>query len=209
MASKSPQGRISAQAFAKQWPDRARWIMQSTRRLWLSQCVGLAALAEVAAAQQHAHDAVRSSTPPPFQTLDAAEAMEIDAITSQIVPSTDGPGAHEAGVVYFIDRALSTFDKDLRESYRTGMAGVQQKRKEMFPGSTSIATLANDRQIQLIHGIETSDFFELLRTHTLYGFLGNPSYGGNRDRVGWKLIGFEDRMAYQPPFGYYDAEVNK
>ena len=34
-------------------------------------------------------------------------------------------------------------------------------------------------------------------------------YGGNRDRVGWKLIGFEDRMAYQPPFGYYDAHVDK
>jgi hypothetical protein len=42
-------------------------------------------------------------------------------------------------------------------------------------------------------------------THTLYGFLGNSSYGGNRDNVGWKLIGFEDRMAYQPPFGYYDG----
>ena len=183
--------------------------MQSTRRLWLSQCVGLAALAEVAAAQQHAHDSVASSTPPPFQTLTPAEAAEIDAITSQIVPSSDGPGAHEAGVVYFIDRALSTFDSDLRESYRTGMAGVQQKRKEMFTGSASIAALTSDQQIRLIHGIETTDFFELLRTHTLYGFLGNPSYGGNRDRVGWKLIGFEDRMAYQPPFGYYDAEDNK
>ncbi len=39
----------------------------------------------------------------------------------------------------------------------------------------------------------------------MYGFLGNPSYGGNRDHVGWKLIGFEDRMAFQPPFGYYDG----
>jgi gluconate 2-dehydrogenase gamma chain len=183
--------------------------MQSTRRLWLSQCVGIAALAEVASAQQHAHDAVRSSTPPAFQTLTSAEAVEIDAITSQIVPSSDGPGAHEAGVVYFIDRALSTFDAGLRESYRAGIAGVQQKRKQMFPGSASIATLSSDQKIQLIHGIETTEFFELLRTHTLYGFLGNPSYGGNRDHVGWKLIGFEDRMAYQPPFGYYDAEENK
>ena len=90
--------------------------MQTTRRLWLSQCVGIAALAEVAAAQQHAHEAVTSSTPPPFQTLDPAMAAEIDAITSQIIPSTDGPGAREAGVIYFIDRALSTFDADQRES---------------------------------------------------------------------------------------------
>jgi gluconate 2-dehydrogenase gamma chain len=180
--------------------------MQSTRRLWLSQCVGIAALAEVAAAQQHAHAAVKSSTPPPFQTLDPATAAELDAIASQIIPSTDGPGAHEAGVVYFIDRALSTFDADLRESYRNGLASVQQKRKELFPGSASIAALSNGEQIKLIHAIETTDFFGLLRTHTLYGFLGNPSYGGNRDHIGWKLIGFEDRMAFQPPFGYYDAE---
>ena len=182
--------------------------MQSTRRLWLSQCVGIAALADVAAAQQHAHDAVASSTPPPFQALDAEMAAEIDAITSQIIPSTDGPGAREAGVVYFIDRALATFDAGLRDSYRMGMAGVQQKRQEMFPGSASVAGLKSEQQIQLIRSIEGSDFFELLRTHTMYGFLGNPSYGGNRDRVGWKLIGFDNRMAYQPPFGYYDAPGN-
>jgi gluconate 2-dehydrogenase gamma chain len=179
--------------------------MRSTRRLWLSQCVGIAALAEVAAAQQHAHEAVQSPTPPAFQTLDRATAAEIDAITSQIIPSTDGPGAHEAGIIYFIDRALSTFDAHLRDAYRTGMAEVQQKRKELFPGSASVAGLTNDQQIRLIHGIETTDFFELLRTHTLYGFLGNPSYGGNRDHIGWKLIGFEDRMVFQPPFGYYDG----
>jgi gluconate 2-dehydrogenase gamma chain len=179
--------------------------MQSTRRLWLSQCVGIAALADIAAAQQHAHEAVQSSTPPAFQTLDPAMAPEIDAITSQIIPSTDGPGAREAGIIYFIDRALSTFDTHLQESYRKGMASVQLKRKEMFPSSASIASLANGQQIQLIHAIESTDFFELLRTHTLYGFLGNPSYGGNRDRVGWKLIGFDGHMAYQPPFGYYDG----
>jgi gluconate 2-dehydrogenase gamma chain len=187
--------------------------MQSTRRLWVSQCIGIAALADIAAAQQHAHEAAQSSTPTPFQTLDPATAAEIDAITSQIIPSAanssgDGPGAHEAGVVHFIDRALSTFDADLREAYRTGMAEVQKKRQELFPGSTSVTTLASDQQIHLIHAIEANDFFELLRTHTLYGFLGNPSYGGNRDRVGWKLIGFEDRMAFQPPFGYYDAPGN-
>ncbi|MGD0134908.1 MAG: gluconate 2-dehydrogenase subunit 3 family protein [Bryobacteraceae bacterium] len=183
--------------------------MQSTRRLWLSQCVGVAALAEMASAQQHAHEAAQSATPPPFQTLDAVTAAELDAITSQIIPSTDGPGAHEAGIVYFIDRALATFDSDLRASYRTGMASVQQKRKELFPGSASVAALKSEQQVQLIHAIEKTDFFELLRTHTLYGFLGNPSYGGNRNKVGWKLIGFEDRGAFQPPFGYYDANGDK
>ena len=43
---------------------------------------------------------------------------------------------------------------------------------------------------------------------TVLGFLGNPSYGGNRGEMGWKQIGFEHDMAYDPPFGYYDALVS-
>src|ERR1700679_1899778 len=136
--------------------------MQSTRRLWLSQCVGIAALADVAAAQQHAHEAAQSANPPSLQALDPAMATEIDAITSQIVPSGDGPGAHEAGVIYFIDRALSTFDADLLEAYRTGMGAVQKKHLEVFPGPTSIASLATDQQIKLIGAIENTEFFDLL-----------------------------------------------
>lgn len=34
-------------------------------------------------------------------------------------------------------------------------------------------------------------FFVLLALHTRQGFYADPIYGGNRDRVGWKLIGFE------------------
>ena len=37
------------------------------------------------------------------------------------------------------------------------------------------------------------------------GFFGNPSYWETADWAGWKLIGFEDRFHFEPPFGYYDA----
>ena len=82
------------------------WTLSFTRRTLLSQCAGIAAWAEIAAAQTHAHEAVKSGAPPQFQTLDAATAGEIEALTSQIIPSGESPGAREAGVVYFIDRAL-------------------------------------------------------------------------------------------------------
>jgi gluconate 2-dehydrogenase gamma chain len=167
----------------------------------------MAAWADVLSAQQHAPTAP-GSDPPHFETLDLVTAGEIEAIANQIIPSADGPGAREAGVIYFIDRALSTFAADDREAYRIGMAQFQQKRRELFPNSTTIASLTNQQQIALIHAIEASEFFELLRTHTVLGFLGNPSYGGNRGGIGWKQIGFEDRMMYQAPFGYYDAQVN-
>ena len=183
------------------------YIMNSTRRHWFSTCLAMAAWADVLSAQQHAHNDAGSATLH-FENLDPAAAAEVEAIANQIIPSTDGPGAREAGVIYFIDRALSTFAADDRESYRAGMAQLQQKRQELFPNSTTIASLTDQQQITLIRAIEASEFFELLRTHTVLGFLGNPSYGGNRGEIGWKQIGFEDRMMYQPPFGYYDAQVN-
>jgi gluconate 2-dehydrogenase gamma chain len=146
------------------------------------------------------------SAAPRLETLEGAEAAEIEAIAAQIIPSTGGPGAREAGVIYFIDRALGTFAAENRDAYRTGMAEIHQKRKDLFPNSTSVVALSGDQQIKLIRAIEKSDFFDLLRTHTILGFLANPSYGGNRDAVGWKQIGFEDHMTYQHPFGYYDTE---
>ncbi len=181
--------------------------MNSTRRQWLSTCLAMAAWPEVLAAQQHARTAAGSRTTQ-FETLDANAAVEIETIAAQIIPSTGGPGAREAGVIYFIDRALSTFAADNCETYRTGMAEIQRKRRELFPNSTTIASLTGQQQMALIRAIESSSFFELLRTHTVLGFLGNPSYGGNRGKTGWHQIGFEDRMAWEPPFGYYDAEAN-
>lgn len=35
------------------------------------------------------------------------------------------------------------------------------------------------------------DFFPLLALHTRQGFYSDPIYGGNKNRLGWKLIGFE------------------
>jgi len=179
--------------------------MQVSRRQWLFGSATLPAWADIAAAQQHAHEAA-GSPKARLEVLDAAVAGEIEALTSQIIPSGDSPGAREAGVIWFIDRALATFEAEKREAYREGMEEVQHKRREMFPDSTAIAALTSEQQAALIHAIETTPFFELLRTHTVLGFLGSPSYGGNQGQVGWKHIGFESRMAWKPPFGYYDGQ---
>ncbi len=181
--------------------------MISTRRDWLSSCAYLAIWADVAAAQEHARRAMTSSEAAHFEVLNPADAKEIEALAEQILPSEDGPGARETGVIYFIDRALTTFDSDKREMYRSGLAAVQNKRNELFPGSISIAALTSKQQVELMRAIEASEFFDLLRTHTVLGFLADPKYGGNRNGAGWEYIEFEHRMAYAPPFGYYDAQL--
>jgi gluconate 2-dehydrogenase gamma chain len=37
----------------------------------------------------------------------------------------------------------------------------------------------------------TAPFFELLVVHTRQAFYSDPVYGGNQDRVGWQVIGFD------------------
>lgn len=136
----------------------------------------------------------------------AAEAAQVEALTAQIIPTTESPGAREAGVVHFIDGALAGWEADKREAYRTGLAAAEGLRRKLFPQSTGFAAMTGDEVRQVVSAMEGTPFFELLRSHTAMGFLSAPAHGGNRGGVGWAHIGFEHRMGYQPPFGYYDGE---
>jgi hypothetical protein len=62
------------------------------------------------------------------------------------------------------------------------------------------------QQIRVLTAIEKTAFFGLVRLHTIVGFFANPEYGGNQEKIGWNLIGFEDKFAWEPPFGHYDRE---
>jgi len=169
---------------------------------------GMLLTPQVLAALQQAHEAAGNRDAAKLSYFDAAMAAEVEALAAQILPSDGTAGAKEAGVIFFIDRALATFDREQRPAYREGMAMVQGRRKEMFPASASVAALNQVDGEKLMRAIEKTEFFETLRAHTLMGFLGHPSHGGNRNAAGWKLIGFEDRHAFTPPFGWYDDPRN-
>lgn len=176
-----------------------------TRRELLAAALMMGGGAQVAEALQHAHQAARQSAP--VRTLPPEIAAEVEALACRIIPSGDGPGARETGVIHFIDRALATFDADRKQEYLQSMAEVQQLRKKLHPESTSIRGLSEEQQIELMKAIEPTPFFQTIKTHTLMGFLGSPEYGGNRGGAGWAYIGFEDRMSFEAPFGAYDAEA--
>ena len=181
--------------------------MDLSRREWLFGSLTAGSLAEIAAAREHARQTVANAAAPRFQFFDASMAADVEAIAAEILPSGDGPGAKETGVIYFIDRALHTFDAEQQNVYRAGIHDVRETRQKLFPDAASVAALTAEQRLALVWAIEHTDFFEVVRIHTLLGFLGNPSYGGNRNKLGWNYIGFEDRMAWEPPFGYYDAEA--
>ena len=160
----------------------------------------------VLAAQQHAH-AVAGSGQSKLAFFSPEQAAELEAMTAQIIPADESPGAKEARVLYFIDRALTTFDRDRQPAYAQGLKELTAHVSTMFPGQTKFSSLTGEQQIQLLTSIETTDFFEQVRVHTIMGFLSDPSHGGNFEEAGWKLIGFESNAIHQRPFGYYDAEA--
>jgi gluconate 2-dehydrogenase gamma chain len=140
-----------------------------------------------------------------FLVLTDEEAADLEAIASCILPSDDTPGAREAGVIHFIDAALGGMEAESLGPVRAGLAELLAD-VERTEGRTSFAGLPADRQIAALERIEESDFFGTVRYLTLAGMFSDRSYGGNRDGIGWELIGFDDQGAAPPPFGWYDAD---
>jgi gluconate 2-dehydrogenase gamma chain len=176
----------------------------------------------ILAAAQHSHQAVKAKGSQVFEVLTPDQAKQIDAISSQIIPTDELPGAHEAGVVYFIDRALKTFASDTRPVYEKGLADVAKMTAELFPGVRTISDATPEQQQQIVAELMSemnprpgprrstvalnADFPQTIWTHTLWGFLLDPEAGANRDYVGWKVIGRDPAHSFSPPFGFYDKD---
>ena len=175
------------------------------------------------AAAQHAHNSAQSAAPPRFEFFAPDLAAEVDAVTARIIPTDETPGAREAGVVYFIDRALTTFASEDRKLYAEGMGELQSRAREMFPSVERFSAATAEQQDEILRSLDKSavsnnqpfrprplaqNFFETLRQHTIAGFLIDPDSDlrGNRGGVGWQVIGREREHAFQPPFGYYDKD---
>ena len=165
---------------------------------------------QVASAAHHAAaataDAGTSGVAQPFGFFTAAEAADVDAIAAQIVPSGGTPGARDAGVVYFIDRGLASFYAHQAAPFRVGLEDFKARLAAWRADAGAFAALAPEQQIEFLHTVDRTPFFRSLRLLTVLGLFSSPAYGGNRDGAGWKLLGFVDQHAFEPPFGYYDRD---
>ncbi len=83
--------------------------------------------------------------------------------------------------------------------YRTAIRAIDAKVKQEH-GGKRFAELDAQAQDGILDAIDKDEmqvpeaharaFFEMLVRNTVEGFLADPMYGGNRDFIGWKLIGF-------------------
>jgi gluconate 2-dehydrogenase gamma chain len=128
------------------------------------------------------------------------EAATIGAFTERLMPGAAGkPGAREAGVLNYIDLALAGAYSDLQEFYRHGLTQLDAYSRKTH--NAAFARLSAAQQDEIIGALEAGkadgfawptarEFFNTLRTHTMEGMFADPVYGGNKDFVGWRLVGF-------------------
>lgn len=161
-----------------------------------------------ARAAARAREIATGDLPGTLGFLTETEAAEVEAISACIIPTDDTPGAREAGAVYFIDGALSDFMATAAGEFRSGLADFKSRLEKVHAGAASITDLDQAAAKGFLRSVENTPFFELCWILTVWGTFADPSYGGNRDRAGWSMIGFEDRYAWHPPFGHYDADAH-
>ena len=167
------------------------------------------------ASLRHAARAARE--PLAWETLTPEEAADVEAIAIQIIPSDETPGAREAHVVNFIDHSLANWASAQRGDFTKGLTALNAEVEQRWPGTGRFARLPAEHQVELLKDWEKEDkenkdrkpFFEAMRSASVTGMFSDPSYGGNTDKLGWKLLGFDDRGMWQPPFGSYDVEANQ
>ncbi|PLR81263.1 gluconate 2-dehydrogenase subunit 3 family protein [Bacillus sp. V33-4] len=164
-----------------------------------------------------------------YMYLNQEEARTIEAIASRFIPSEENsPGAKEAGAVIFIDRSLSGFYSHLQTFYRKGLAIFEQFCEKKF--GKEFIELSSEQQDSVLLDIDNLraelatavseieedelllvQFFSVVYEHTIEGTFGDPIYGGNRDGVGWKMIGFPGaQWGYSPEqmqLGYDSKQI--
>jgi gluconate 2-dehydrogenase gamma chain len=85
------------------------------------------------------------------------------------------------------------------QRYRQGLAALDKYCRQAFAGKP-FAALADAQKDTVLQGLEKGPialdgasgpgFFEQVLNNTREGFFADPVYGGNRDMVGWQMVGF-------------------
>ena len=176
------------------------------RRTFLQTAIAAAAAAGIGCG--------RNGTPWRFFTLE--EARTLAAICDQIIPSDQEPGAVWAGVVNYIDRQICGPLRRFRETYREGIAAVEETSRRLH--SKLFADLEEQQKVELLNRMESgnvpggvwkqtssAEFFALVIDHTMQGYYGDPRHGGNRDGISWKMLG----ISYPPIRGRQRYDLTK
>lgn len=144
----------------------------------------------------------REAPPARYRFFNEAEAATLIAICEQIIPRDDAPGATDAGVIFYIDRQLSSVFARHQKTYRQGLASFASSCLKL--NKTPFEKLTFEQQTAFLKLIEGSKaprelwsdptqqaFFNMVLEHTMQGFYGSPRHGGNRNYASYRMLGLE------------------
>jgi gluconate 2-dehydrogenase gamma chain len=105
---------------------------------------------------------------------------------------------YRAGVRELDGRSRHRFGRDFQELSEGEQDAVLKavEAREHWPDSTLAPAYAVGSPASPGPALQQTstevelDFLPLLIVHTRQGFYADPIYGGNRDRIGWRVIGF-------------------
>jgi gluconate 2-dehydrogenase gamma chain len=128
-----------------------------------------------------------------------AEALLIDAVAEQIIPSDEWPGGRDSGVTNFIDKQLVGPYVRFQQKYRKGIAAIQetcanryQKKFEELTWDEQTVFLENMEAGNMKEPVWTDkfdkEFFSLVRDHSMQAYYGSPIHGGNKNKISYKMI---------------------
>ncbi len=187
-------------------PENGKGPVDHSRRNLLRNAglLGAAIAGSTASGTALAAEGEASPTPPipvreALENLTALEAQTLEAITDRILPADEnGPGAREARAVHYIDRSLAGHNAAYQAQYAAGLNALQEYSVRVH--GVDFAELEPARQDEILALMEAGEleaslpdaaaFFSLLRDHTIEGTFSDPYYGGNRDFIGWDLLGY-------------------
>lgn len=146
----------------------------------------------------------KAAEPPPrkealtasHRTFTDAEWLTLTAAVERMLPKDEDPGANEAGVPEYIDRMLQTEAlQQMKQNFVPGLAAIDRRAQRMFKEPFHHCTAAQQDELLTIFKNSPeksgeSRWYEMFVVLVLEGYLGDPSYGGNKGEAGWKLVGF-------------------
>ncbi len=194
--------------------DNARQHDEARRAFLKGAAIGAGAIAgtglipEALAKDKHKTAAAEGETQPHAHSggeghgafFNDEDAATVAAFTERLMPGAPNmPGARDAGVLNYIDLALSGAYQDQQDFYRRGLAQLDGychaahqapfARLDAATQDAVITALEQNKATGFAYPT-AQEFFTRLRTHTMEGMFADPIYGGNKDFAGWRLVGF-------------------
>jgi hypothetical protein len=139
----------------------------------------------------------------PLASFSPQEKEDLGNLCEQIFPTDEYPGAKELGAVLFLETILKQAHPEWWNVYHAGLASTGKAARKLHQRGFSELSFAEQTELlkQMEKGglpkedwteVKPSEFFNLVRDHTLQAMYSHPKYGGNKNKTAWKMIGYDD-----------------